>query len=45
MLLLAKVHEAAVENVVAFMSDITPRSLVMLTSLMDTADCDTVELF
>jgi len=38
-------HEAGVENVVAFMSDITPQSLVMLTSLMDTAGCDTVELF
>jgi DNA primase len=38
-------HEAGVENVVAFMSDITAQSLVMLTSLMDTVGCDTVELF
>jgi len=38
-------HENGVENVVSFLSDITAQSLVMLTSLMDTVSCDTVELF
>jgi hypothetical protein len=34
-----------VRNVVSFLSDITAQSLMMLTSLMDTVGCDTVELF
>lgn len=38
-------HENGVENVVSFLSEITAQGLVMLTSLMDTVGCETVELF
>ena len=38
-------YENGVENVVSFLSDITAQGLVMLTSLMDTVGCETVELF
>jgi hypothetical protein len=38
-------YENGVENIVSFLSDITAQSLVMLTSLMDTVGCETVELF
>ena len=37
--------ESGVENVVAFLSDITPQSLEMLAALMDEKKCETVELF
>jgi hypothetical protein len=37
--------EGGVENVVAFLSDITPQSLEMLAGLMDEMKCETVELF
>ncbi|MFN3658186.1 MAG: CHC2 zinc finger domain-containing protein [Pseudolabrys sp.] len=38
-------YESGVENVVCFLTDITPASLTILTSLMDTIGCDSVELF
>lgn len=37
--------ESGVENVVAFLSDITPQSLETLASLMDEKQCETVALF
>ena len=37
--------ESGVENVVAFLADITPQSLEMLAGLMDEKKCETVELF
>lgn len=38
-------HESGVENVVCFLAEITAQSLTMLTSLMDTTPCDSLELF
>ena len=38
-------YDSGVENVVSFLTDITPASLTILTSLMDTIGCDSVELF
>ena len=37
--------ESGIENVVAFLADITPQSLEMLAGLMDEKKCETVELF
>lgn len=40
-----RAYENGVTNVVSFLTDITPASLTMLTSLCDTVGCDTIELF
>jgi DNA primase len=37
--------QSGVENVVAFLGEITPQSLEMLSGLMDEKKCETVELF
>jgi DNA primase len=37
--------ESGIENVVAFLGDITPQQLEMLAALCDERKCDTVELF
>ena len=38
-------YDSGVENVVSFLTDITPASLTILTSLMDTIGCDSIEMF
>ena len=37
--------ESGIENVVAFLAEITPQSLEMLAATMDEKKCDTVDLF
>ncbi len=37
--------DSGVENVVAFLADITPQSLETLAALMDEKKCETVDLF
>lgn len=40
-----KAYEAGVENVVSFLTDITPQQIEMLAALMDYKKCETVALF
>jgi DNA primase len=40
-----KAIESGVENVVAFLTEITPQQIEMLAALMDSKKCETVALF
>jgi len=40
-----RAHESGVQNVVCFLTEITPLQIEMLAALMATKHCDTVELF